>query len=53
MKQIPAKQQFAALLAAMVVTLSIIWTLSSYAYAKPAHGLSPTAKQIAQTRPCS
>ncbi len=53
MKRVDAKQQFGALAAAMGITFSIVWALSSYAYATPSAGPSPTAKQIVQVRACS
>jgi hypothetical protein len=53
MRRVDAKQQLGALTLATSITFSILWGLSSYAYAKPAAGFTPTAKQIVQLRACS
>jgi hypothetical protein len=53
MKQVDAKQQLSALMVAMSITFSIVYGLSSYAFAKPSGPFSPTAKQMVQLRACS
>ena len=54
MKSIDAKQQLGALTAAVGITFSIVWALSSYAYsATPSAEVSPDAARIAQMRTCS
>jgi len=54
MKRVDAKQQLGALMVAMGITCSIVWALSSYAYAGTASGgFSPTASPIVQVRACS
>jgi len=54
MKRVDAKQQLGALMVAMSVTFSIVWALSSYAYAGTASGgFSPAASRIVQVRACS
>jgi hypothetical protein len=53
-KPIDTKQQLSALAAAVGITFSIVWALSSYAYsAIPSAEASPTAARIAQMRACS
>jgi hypothetical protein len=54
MKRLDAKQQFGALMAAVGITFSIVWALSSYAYAAPpSAGLSPTADRVVRVQACS
>jgi hypothetical protein len=54
MKRANARQQLAALTAAMGSTFSIVWALSSYAYAgTPSAGFSATANRIVLARACS
>ena len=53
MPRIDAKQQLGALVVAMGVTFSIVWGLSSYAYATPSSGTALTAKQLVPLRACS
>ena len=53
MKRIAARQQLAALMVAVGVTFSIVWALSSYAYAAPSADASLTAKRIVPLRACS
>jgi len=54
MKRLDTKQQLGALTAAMGITFSIVWALSSYAYATtPSAGLSSTANRIVLMRACS
>ena len=53
MKRIAGGQQLGALMAAIGVTFSIVWALSSYAYAAPPAGGALTAKQIVPLRACS
>jgi hypothetical protein len=53
MKRIDARQQLSALIAAMGVTFSIVWALSSYAYATPSSAPSLTAKHVVALRACS
>ena len=53
MKPVETKERVGAVAVALSVTFSIVWALSSYAYAKPAEAeLSPAAKLVAQ-RSCS
>jgi len=54
MKPVDMKRQLGALTAAVGITFSIVWALSSYAYsAIPSAEASPTAARIAQMRACS
>ena len=54
MKPIDRRQRLSALAAALGITFSIVWGLSSYAYsATPSAEVSPTAAQIAHARACS
>ncbi len=54
MKSIDTRQRLSALTAAVGITFSIVWALSSYAYsATPSAEASPTATRIAQVRACS
>jgi hypothetical protein len=54
MKRLDARQQLGALMAAMGITFSIVWVLSSYAYAAPpSAGLSPTADRVVRVQACS
>jgi hypothetical protein len=54
MKSIDTKQQLSALTAAVGITFSIVWALSSYAYsATPSAEVSPAAARIAQVQGCS
>ncbi|HZS70077.1 MAG TPA: hypothetical protein VFA72_23460 [Burkholderiales bacterium] len=53
MPPIHARLHLSALLTALSVTFSIVWALSSYAYAPPATGAATTAKQIVPLRACS
>lgn len=54
MKSIGTKQQLSALTAAVGITFSIVWALSSYAYnATPSAQVSPAAARIAQVPACS
>jgi hypothetical protein len=53
MKPIETPERVGAVAMALGITFSIVWALSSYAYAKPAEAdLSPAAKLIAQ-KSCS
>ena len=53
MKQANAKQRIGAVAMALSVTFSIVWALSSYAYAKPSVAeLSPAAK-LTTLKSCS
>ena len=54
MKPVDMKQQLSALTAAVGITFSIVWALSSYAYsATPSAEVSATATRIAHGRACS
>jgi len=53
MKPIDGRQQLGALMVAVGVTFSVVWALSSYAYAPPSGGASLTAKQSVPLRACS
>lgn len=54
MKPIDTKQQLGALTAAVGITFSIVWALSSYAYSvTPSAEISPAAARLAQVRACS
>ena len=53
MKRIDARQHLGALIAAMGVTFSIVWALSSYAYATPSTDVSLTAKHVVALPACS
>ena len=47
MKPVDTRQRIGAVAMALSVTFSIVWALSSYAYAKPAEAeLSPAAKLV-------
>jgi hypothetical protein len=46
-------QRISALISAVAVTFSIVWTLSSYAYAPPSAGAAMAAKQSVPLRTCS
>ena len=53
MKPVEARERVGAVAMALGITFSIVWALSSYAYAKPAEAeLSPAAKLVAQ-KSCS
>jgi len=53
MKPVETKERMGAVAMALGITFSIVWALSSYAYAKPADAdLSPAAKLVAQ-KSCS
>ena len=53
MKPIETRERVTAVAMALGITFSIVWALSSYAYAKPADAeLSPAAKLAAQ-KSCS
>lgn len=53
MKPVETKERVGAVAMALGITFSIVWALSSYAYAKPAEvDLSPAAKLVAQ-KSCS
>jgi len=53
MKPVETKERVGAVAMALSITFSIVWALSSYAYAKPADAaLSPAAKLVAQ-KSCS
>ena len=53
MKRVDAKQRIGAVAMALGVTFSIVWALSTYAYAKPGVGeLSPAAK-LTTPKSCS
>ena len=53
MKPVDTKERAGAVAMALGITFSIVWALSSYAYAKPAETeLSPAAKLVAQ-KSCS
>lgn len=48
MKRVETQQRLGAVAMALGITFSIVWALSSYAYAKPAETeLSPAAKLVA------
>jgi len=48
MKAVETKERVGAVAMALGITFSIVWALSSYAYAKPADGeLSPAARLVA------
>lgn len=54
MKPIDARQRLSALTAAVGITFSIVWALSSYAYsATSAAEVSLTATPIAHVQACS
>ena len=54
MKSIDTKQQLSALTAAVGITFSIVWALSSYSYSATSSAeVSPDAARIAQVRACS
>ena len=53
MKPVETKERVGAVAMALSITFSIVWALSSYAYAKPVDAaLSPAAKLVAQ-KSCS
>ena len=53
MKPIETQERIGAVAIALGITFSIVWALSSYAYAKPADvDLAPAAKLVAQ-KTCS
>ena len=48
MKPVETQKRLGAVAMALGITFSIVWALSSYAYAKPTETeLSPTAKLVA------
>lgn len=54
MTPIGTRQRLSALTAAVGITFSIVWALSSYVYsATPSAEVSPTATRIAHVRACS
>jgi len=54
MKSIDTKQQLSAFTAAVGITFSIVWALSSYAYSATSSAeVSPAAARIVQVRACS
>ena len=54
MSLIDTSQRASALTAAVGITFSIVWALSSYAYGATASAeVSPTATRIAHVRACS
>jgi hypothetical protein len=53
MQPIHVRQHLSALITAVGVTFSIVWALSSYAYAPPVAGAAMTAKQVVPLRACS
>lgn len=53
MKPVETRERIGAVAMALGITFSIVWALSSYAYAKPVDiELSPTAKLVA-VKSCS
>jgi hypothetical protein len=54
MQPIETRQRLSALTAAVAITFSIVWALSSYAYsATPSAEVSPTATRSAHVPACS
>ena len=54
MKPVDMKQQLSALTAAVGITFSIVWALSSYAYSAISSAeVSPAAARFAQVQGCS
>ncbi|HET7364127.1 MAG TPA: hypothetical protein VFJ70_11220 [Burkholderiales bacterium] len=53
MNRVDGTRQLAAMVVAVGVTFSIVWALSSYAYAAPSADAALTAKRIVPLRACS
>lgn len=53
MQPIHTRLQLSALATAVAVTFSIVWALSSYAYAPPAAAAAMAAKHVVPLRACS
>jgi len=53
MKPVEAGQRMGAVLMAISITFSILWALSSYAYARPAEADLSQAARLALQKSCS